>query len=698
MDKQLSCLTRTELDNLGFGSLGVEEVTHCYCTLPDGCRLALRVWAPSGSLDIDRKWSLVAGDQGKGKFPTVLEYLPYRKADWTAQRDHRRHPWLASHGYVVVRADMRGSGDSDGVYFDEYLQQEQEDCVQLIDWISKQPWSSGKVGMYGKSWGGFNGLQVAFCQPPALSAIITLYSTDNRFEDDIHWKGGCVLGGGMLSWAATMFCWDARPPQPQYNSNWKEVWKNRLEMAGECLAKTWLDHQTYDDYWKHGSIEENTSKVAIPVLAIGGWHDGYTNCALRMAQTLPKCQAIVGPWSHNWPDEAVPGPNIGFMDECLAWWDQHLKGMDRGYDQKAKVRWFLCNGVVPPGPSVESWPGQWQAGERSEGSSTVVYTLSDDCLMKQGQSKMSKPVSISFSGSAGLMCGEWLSFGAPDLPGDQRVASQFQACWFSETLETDFHIFGQAAISVECEVDKQVGQIYCGLCHVMPDGGFRLITYGLLNLNGLENGRMLTPGKVYTVKIMLDAIGYTVPAGQSLLLMVSPGNFPTSWPSPLKTKLTLHSGSLSLPLVSIEEVQDEDIFIQTKSRLGPSMHVDVLRKATFDRKLSYGLSDSVRCITTKTDEGCKYYPDVDTEIDEVNEDRYTITGDDPTSAVAFSSRSCLITYQAHTENPIKTETMISSWMKADQLMFNLTNTLVTRLDGVDFFTKTWQEAVPRNGV
>ena len=81
--------------------------------------------------------------------------------------------------------------------------------------------------------------------------------------------------------------------------------------------------------------------------------------------------------------------------------------------------------------------------------------------------------------------------------------------------------------------------------------------------------------------------------------MVSPGNFPTSWPSPLKTKLTLHSGSLSLPLVSIEEVQDEDIFIQTKSRLGPSMHVDVLRKATFDRKLSYGLSDSVRCITTK---------------------------------------------------------------------------------------------------
>ena len=63
---------------------------------------------------------------------------------------------------------------------------------------------------------------------------------------------------------------------------------------------------------------------------------------------------------------------------------------------------------------------------RSEGATNVVYTLSDSHRMDQGDSKMSKPVSVSFSGSAGLMCGEWLSFGAPDLPGDQRVASQFQ--------------------------------------------------------------------------------------------------------------------------------------------------------------------------------------------------------------------------------------------------------------------------------
>ena len=72
----------------------------------------------------------------KEKFPAVLEYLPYRKADWTAERDHRRHPWLASHGFVVVRADIRGAGDSDGVYHDEYLQQEMDDCCHLIGKIT----------------------------------------------------------------------------------------------------------------------------------------------------------------------------------------------------------------------------------------------------------------------------------------------------------------------------------------------------------------------------------------------------------------------------------------------------------------------------------------------------------------------------------------------------------------------------------
>ena len=228
---------------------------------------------------------------------------------------------------------------------------------------------------------------------------------DDRFEDDIHWKGGCVLGGGMLSWASLMFCWDSRPPHPRYNENWQNVWKQRLETSSESCVKAWLSHQTYDDYWKHGSIKENYDNIQIPILAIGGWHDGYTNAALRMSEKLQYCKTIVGPWSHNWPDTAVPGPNIAFMDECLQFWDEHLKGNPSKitWQDTPRVRWYQCQGEVAPGPSVLSWPGQWQSGKKPQGSSETILTLIDGgkISFETRSQKLSNSVDVTFSG---LIC------------------------------------------------------------------------------------------------------------------------------------------------------------------------------------------------------------------------------------------------------------------------------------------------------
>ena len=253
--------------------------------------------------------------------------------------------------------------------------------------------------MYGKSWGGFNGLQVAFNKPPSLSAVISLYSTDDRYEDDIHWKGGCILGGGMLSWASVMFCWDARPPHPRYNDQWQQVWRQRLETAGESCVARWTEHQVYDEYWRHGSVRENYDNIQIPVLAIGGWHDGYTNAAMRMSQSLPNCRALIGPWSHNWPDTAVPGPNIAFMDECLQFWDEHLKGVTGRVTwlDTPRVRWYQCNGTVSPGPTVSSWPGVWQSGDTPGGDTNIVYHLADNNKLDL-KLAMSDSVSVPFSG------------------------------------------------------------------------------------------------------------------------------------------------------------------------------------------------------------------------------------------------------------------------------------------------------------
>ena len=167
--------------------------------MPDGVRLSARIWMPD--------------DADAHPVPAVLEYIPYRKRDGTLPRDERMHPYFAGHGYAAVRVDMRGNGDSEGLMTDEYTEQELADAVEVIRWLAEQPWCSGAVGMMGKSWGGFNCLQTAFLRPPALRAVISVCSTTDRFADDIHFKGGCLLGENM-GWGAVMLSYSSPPADP----------------------------------------------------------------------------------------------------------------------------------------------------------------------------------------------------------------------------------------------------------------------------------------------------------------------------------------------------------------------------------------------------------------------------------------------------------------------------------------------------
>ena len=130
------------------------------------------------------------------KFPAILEYLPYRKDDWTLARDWDLHSYFVRRGYVTARVDIRGTGASEGVPPDrEYSDQEQQDGSEVIDWLSKQPWSNGNVGMMGISWGGFNSIQMARLHPPALKAIIAMCATEELFHDDIHYIDGLMHAG-----------------------------------------------------------------------------------------------------------------------------------------------------------------------------------------------------------------------------------------------------------------------------------------------------------------------------------------------------------------------------------------------------------------------------------------------------------------------------------------------------------------------
>ncbi|MDX1487676.1 MAG: CocE/NonD family hydrolase, partial [Acidiferrobacterales bacterium] len=177
----------------------VREIENSWIPLSDGCRLAARIWLPE--------------DAEASPVPAILEYIPYRKRDFTRARDEPMHHYFAGHGYAAVRVDLRGSGDSEGLLDDEYTEQEHDDAVEVIRWLASQPWCSGKVGMMGISWGGFNSLQVAARQPAELGAIITLCSTDDRYADDAHYMGGCVLNEN-LTWGSVLLTYNAFPPDP----------------------------------------------------------------------------------------------------------------------------------------------------------------------------------------------------------------------------------------------------------------------------------------------------------------------------------------------------------------------------------------------------------------------------------------------------------------------------------------------------
>src|SRR6056300_645238 len=272
----------------------IKVIEDQHIIMSDGCRLSARIWMPEDAED--------------DPVPMILEHLPYRKRDGTIARDEISHPWMAGHGYAYVRVDMRGNGDSDGLMEDEYTQQEWDDACEVIAWARSQPWCTGNVGMQGISWGGFNCLQVAAQQPEGLKAVISMMSTVDRYADDIHYKGGCLLGEN-LGWASQMLAYSSRPPDPELAPNsWREMWEQRLENQ-PFLLETWLDHQTRDEFWKHGSVCEDYSKIKAAVLSVGGWHDGYRNTINHLVSNVDApVKGIVGPWIHKYPHMAGPKP------------------------------------------------------------------------------------------------------------------------------------------------------------------------------------------------------------------------------------------------------------------------------------------------------------------------------------------------------------------------------------------------------
>lgn len=600
----------------------VRVVENVFIPLRDGQRVAARLWIPTSA--------------ETRPLPAVLEYIPYRKRDGTRARDALNHPYMAGHGYVCVRVDMRGSGDSDGVLVDEYVSQEHEDAEDVIAWLAEQPWCDGNVGMMGISWGGFNSLQVAARRPPALKAIVSASATDDLYVDNMHYMGGALLSDN-LSEATVMFAFNSLPPDPAIvGDRWRDMWRERLEGSGLWIEK-WLEHQRRDEYWKRASVNEDYSDITCPVMAVGGWADGYTNAIFRLMAHLdvPR-RALIGPWGHKYPHLGVPGPTIGFLQETIRWWDHWLKGTDTGVMDEPMMRVWMQDSVAPQASYAER-PGRWvgepswpsphtrtleyalsghhlvpvpDEGAAGEGDGIDETDLREDDGRSGATSSDTEPAEVTLRSplSVGLFAGKWASYAAtPDLPFDQREEDGGALVYETKPLDHEVELLGMGTCELEVSADAPVAQVIARLSDVLPDGETTRVTYGVLNLthrDGSAEPAPLEPGRKYRVRVPLNGVAQHFPKGHRIRLSLSTSYFPLVWPSPTAASVTLTTevSRLRLPLRPPRE-DDAHLRELGPAEAAPELETETLAPSDHQWRVIRDLATDVSTLEIVNDEG-----------------------------------------------------------------------------------------------
>ncbi|MDO0909975.1 CocE/NonD family hydrolase [Streptomyces sp. DT2A-34] len=671
-----------------------KEEEHVTIPMSDGVRLSAHIWRPTSS---DHE-----------PVPAVLEYIPYRKRDLTAVRDSIHHPYIAGHGYACVRVDLRGTGDSEGVLRDEYLEREQADAEEVLAWLAEQPWCDGGTGMMGISWGAFAALQAAARRPPSLKAIVIASFTDDRHADDMHYMGGALLSDNLAE-AGTMFAYGTCPPDPAVvGDRWREMWLERLEHT-EPWVLPWLRHQRRDDYWRHASVCEDYKSVRCPVLASSGWADGYSNAVTRLLGNLdvPR-KGLIGPWSHKFPHLGEPGPAIGYLQEVVRWWDHWLKGVDNGVMDGPMLRTWMQDSV-PPSTSYEERPGRW-VGEPEWPSPhlrQVTHPLTRHRIgppqdaagegTGEGESPDGEAMTVRSPLSVGQFAGKWASYNAPpDLPYDQREEDGGSLVFDSEPLTERLEILGSPSVELDLSVSEPVAMVAARLSDVSPDGAATRVSYGLLNLtrrDSTESPEPLEPGRRCRATIPLNGVAQAFPPGHRIRLSLSTSYWPLAWPPPKPTLLSVHehSSTLTLPVRPVDEPDDVPPSPFDEPEGTPPLPTHQLTPSDERWEVKRDLVGYHAELEIVKDRGTVRFDGIDLEAGRRAYERYASIADDFTSVTGESTWTMRF-HRGDWDVRVVTHTALS----CDRENFFVDATLDAYEADRRVFSRTWNERVPRD--
>ena len=664
----------------------------------DGVELSANVWRP-----------VPVEDEPDERFGVVVEMIPYGKDNWRRDTDDGRGRWLAARGYALVRVDVRGTGSSGGIALDEYTADETRDGYDAVEWAAAQPWSNGAVAMWGISYGAFTAIQVAKLRPPHLRAIVPCMGTDDRYVDDVHYRGGCVTVSELSQYAVSQMAMNAMPPDATLRgAGWLDEWRARLDVTPPWLL-TWLRNQTDGPYWRQGSLAPEYDAIEVPIYSMGGWMDSYVDPAFRMqAHCSAPTRTLVGNWVHGWPGDATPGPNVDDLHELVRFLDRHLRGIENGMDDEPTVVWFEREYAVPD-PFPKALPGRWRAAAAypHPGVEARTWRFAAGAVPLAGrlvaEGGPDDPAGIDryqhrpTTGTRSSLA--WGAGGPPNgLARDLRPDEAAGPTYTSDALADALEILGVPEVVLHLAVSAPVATAVVRLTDVGPDGTSYQVSAGVLNLTHRHSSvdpSPLVPGRVETVRVPLRTAGYRFLPGHRIRISVASSYWPVLWPSPFPAQFELHRGPatpsrLVLPVIPPAGGPGDQPLPDFKTT--PADVPGIGGPGEDDTPIWHVAEDVLAGTTTVTihDGGGWHLAD----------GRYlyaaetlTMTASDRDPGTA--SMHADVVYRWH-EVANRIEIRARSTQTSSATDFDLTVVLEVDLDGERFFERRWEEWIPRH--
>ncbi|MBI3743928.1 MAG: CocE/NonD family hydrolase [Chloroflexi bacterium] len=508
--------------------------------------------------------------EGGGKHHVLICRTPYDKTNISQLYDAKR---IARRGYAVVIQDVRGAFASDGEYYPFLTCR--EDGYDTVEWAAAQPWSNGRVGMFGGSAMGITQWLAAVEAPPHLFAIAPAVTASDLHDGWIY-QSGALLLGFALSWAINLSrrwlethkselppekyaAWDKALADATANGSAHYL---HLPLTNQPLLRDlaryyyeWLAHPSEDAYWKRWKIQDLHDRVKVPVFNLGGWYDIFIGGTMRnyagmrerggAAQSRSGTRLVVGPWFHGQGPTTLPEgwidvvhgasqQDVDMNGQWLRWMDHWLKGEANGVDRDAPVRvytlgekrWQDFPSWPPPNVDYQAW--HFHSGGRANTASGDGRLDRMAPEQEPRDDYIYDPADPAPTAGGGLCCQPMMSFGGAY---DQRPieARNDVLVYTSAPLERDLEVTGPVVVKLWASTSAVDTDFTAKLVDVHPDGLAQNLCDNIARARYHKSPAKpvrLRSNRVYPYTIDLYATSNLFKAGHRIRVEISSSNFP----------------------------------------------------------------------------------------------------------------------------------------------------------------------------